>query len=87
MNLVYSLQTLCLERLTEVVNEVFLVLDTDSYAVESAVEFLRIEVHSLVVLAEEHDKAGVMSQRYSRCENIKMSYDSVVEIVLALQTK
>ena len=61
MNLVYGLQTLCLERLTEVVNEVFLVLDTDSYAVESAVEFLRIEVHSLVVLAEEHDKAGVMS--------------------------
>ena len=41
MNLVYGFQTLCLERLTEVVDEVFFVLDADSYAVESAVEFLR----------------------------------------------
>ena len=59
---VYGFKTLSLECLSEVVDEVVLVLDTDSYAVESAVELLGVEVHSLVILAEEYYQATCVAQ-------------------------
>ena len=62
---VYGFKTLCLECLSEVVDEVVLVLDTASHTVESAVEFLWVEVHSLVVLTEEYYQAACVAEGYS----------------------
>lgn len=50
-------------------------------------ELLRIQILPLIIFAQEHDQALVMSQRHCRGDNFQMADKAIVSIMVCVQSE